>query len=82
MRRIARDRGGSCLSTEYINAMSKLKWICSKGHEWESSPAYVKQGTWCPDCGKTKKQTLEDMQDLSHERGGECISVEYIESRS
>ncbi|MFA6273455.1 MAG: hypothetical protein WC673_03135 [Candidatus Paceibacterota bacterium] len=42
--------GGKCLSDEYINAHTKLKWQCKNGHIWEAEPNSIKQGTWCPEC--------------------------------
>ena len=51
MRRIAKKRGGKCLSEKYINANSKIKWECASGHQWFATPHMVKNsGTWCPDC--------------------------------
>ncbi len=55
MQRIAQERGGECLSTEYIDGKTKLKWQCKVGHEWEARPNNVKHGTWCPTCAKNKR---------------------------
>ena len=33
MREAARERGGECLSDDYVNANTKLKWRCAEGHE-------------------------------------------------
>jgi hypothetical protein len=46
MRRIARERGGSCLSTEYVNAMGKLKWRCKVGHESVAFLSNLRKRTW------------------------------------
>ena len=32
----ARERGGECLSTEYRDIRTKMKWRCGEGHEWET----------------------------------------------
>ena len=49
MHELAHLKGGNCLSTNYINNQTKLKWKCSKGHVWEATPDSVKnQNTWCP----------------------------------
>lgn len=50
MQNLAKNRGGKCLSTKYINANTHLKWICDKGHIWNATPGHVKHGTWCPKC--------------------------------
>lgn len=52
---IAKARGGNCLSTEYVNVMTKLKWKCSKGHVWEAVPNNIRNGQWCPICGVEKR---------------------------
>lgn len=49
---LARKRKGECLSTEYINAHTKLMWKCVHGHEWEAKPNNIHQGKWCPKCDK------------------------------
>ena len=49
--KIAKERGGICLSDEYINALTKMKWKCKKGHIWCAVLNNIKKGTWCPECG-------------------------------
>ena len=36
--RIAQERGGRCVSSVYVNSMTKLTWECAKGHQWEAIP--------------------------------------------
>ena len=31
---VAISKGGECLSTEYVNSQTKMKWKCSEGHVW------------------------------------------------
>jgi len=38
MHRIARERGGDCLSKRYVNSKVKLLWLCEKGHQWFATP--------------------------------------------
>ena len=83
MHDIAKNRGGTCLSTTYINFTSKLKWKCKCGHTWYAAPASIKAGRWCPICGRKKsarKRALSiiDMKRMAKERGGKCLSDEYI----
>lgn len=48
---LARNRGGDCISTEYINARRQLHWRCLVGHEWFALMDNVKnKGSWCPEC--------------------------------
>lgn len=78
MQRIARERGGDCLSEKYINNTTKIHWRCIKGHEWSSTPKNVKKGHWCPYCGNSVKLTIEEMQRIAKSRGGICLSKEYF----
>ena len=65
MRAIAEWRGGGCLSSRYVNARTKLRWQCEKGHIWEAVPYAVKTGTWCPVCGNhSKKQDPKNSRRL------------------
>ncbi len=76
---IAKKRGGKCLSNKYVNSRTKLLWECSKGHKWKSvTESVINQNTWCPECGGTKKLTIEQMRDIAKLRGGKCLSDKYI----
>ncbi len=78
MQNIAKERGGECLSKEYINNSTKLRWKCNKGHIWENTPANIKKGQWCPKCVGNIKSNIKEMQNIAKERGGECLSKKYI----
>jgi len=80
MRTIAKSHGGECLSEEYVDTRTKLKWRCSEGHEWKAAPGSVKHGTWCPHCGGSISLTIKEMQGIAKSRGGECLSNEYVNS--
>ena len=52
----AKNLGGKCLSTEYINSKTKLLWRCRDGHEWEAMPLNViHKNSWCPTCSNRKR---------------------------
>jgi len=78
MKQIAKERGGKCLSKEYINNNTKLLWECDKGHQWEAAPSGIKSGTWCPYCAGIIPLTIEEMQEIAKSRGGKCLSTNYI----
>jgi len=78
MRQIAIKKGGKCLSEKYINAETKLKWQCAKGHKWEAKPMHVIRGHWCHECGGSKRLSIFDVQQLALEKGGKCLSKKYI----
>lgn len=50
-RRIARERGGECLSDTYTNTITPLHFRCAHGHEWDARPHDIKRGKWCRLCG-------------------------------
>lgn len=88
MQKIAKERGGECLSKIYINSHTALEWRCKEGHVWNATPTSVKNnGTWCRKCryqenGAKRRNTLEEMQKTAMERGGECLSKKYINSQT
>jgi hypothetical protein len=80
MKTLAKERGGKCLSNEYINSQTRLLWQCKKGHEWQAAPADVRRGYWCGKCkrrGQSGKYKIEELQELARSRGGECLSKEH-----
>ena len=86
--KIARDHGGKCLSTKYVNVAAKLEWECEEKHIWETSLASIKDvGSWCPKCyntirGKTikLKDGLHTAKTIAAQKGGRCLSTEYTNS--
>lgn len=78
---IAIERGGRCLSKEYLGTDGKLKWECSNGHTWKSSAYNIKNGSWCTKC-LGRGRTIKDMVAIANERGGNCLSDEYINSQT
>lgn len=82
-RKVAEDRGGKCLSDEYINSKTKMLWQCSAGHQWYNSFGHVKnRNQWCPYCKRCAKLTIEDAHRAAAKKGGKCISSVYIDAHS
>lgn len=80
-KQIAIDRGGECLSNLYVNCRTKLSFKCVNGHIWEAKPHDIKYAkSWCPICSNSRKLTIEKMNEIAKERGGKCLSTEYINS--
>jgi hypothetical protein len=75
MHEMARDRGGQCLSRTYHNTQDPLLWRCAEGHEWSAQPTKLRQGSWCPRCSERARHTIDDVQTMAAEHGGECLSV-------
>ncbi len=84
-KKIAKRRGGICLSTSFSSLNSLLRFSCKKGHIWETKAAYLidrdgKPGTWCPDCAPNKKLTLKDLHIMAKSRRGKCLAKKYVRS--
>ncbi len=79
---LAQAHSGKCLSTKYNNAFTKLKWQCRKGHMWDSNPAIILRGSWCPICAGHTKLTINDMHKLAYAKGGRCLSKRYYNTGS
>lgn len=83
LRRLAERRGGRCLSVQYVSTVSPLQWRCALGHEWQASLAsIIRRNTWCPVCAGNRKLQLRDLCELARERGGRCLSREYLNGRT
>lgn len=70
-----------CLSTEYINTVTKLKWQCKKaGHIFMSKFSTINSDLvtgGCARCSGNAKHTIEDCQVLALSRNGKCLSDKY-----
>lgn len=84
MQKLAKQRGGQCLSPKYINSETKLAWQCSKKHVWQATPNGVKSGDWCRKCAylEAGKYTIEDMRKLARAKEGRCLSERYQHIRA
>jgi hypothetical protein len=83
LQRIASQRGGECLASRYLKTMSPLRWRCAFGHQWQASLAsIIRRNTWCPACAGNRKLELKDLCKLARERGGKCLSREYLNGRT
>ena len=79
---IAESHGGKCLTEVVSSVRDELTLKCRLGHEWTATYDSLIHGKWCPDCGGTKKLTLEVAQKLAQSRNGECLSLKYQNSWS
>ncbi len=84
---LAQKQKGKCLSKEYVNAHTKLKWRCKEGHTWKANSNNIKNGKWCPICAHLKlaesqKLSIQDMQEIAEAHNGKCLSKEYINSKT
>jgi hypothetical protein len=85
-------KGGECLSDEYKTNDKKMLWKCSNhNHQsWTATFAnVVGKEQWCPKCGKESMSAkkalnngLEQAKQYALSKGGECLSTEYISTRT
>lgn len=82
IRQTASKRGGECLSKEYVNCGTNLRWRCKEGHEWDANPNSIRRGSWCPFCaGKTRLVSfLDEAREIAASRGGRCLSEKTSDS--
>jgi hypothetical protein len=88
MQKWAIEYNGECLSKEYVNSHTKLKWQCEKCHVFWKRPNSVQQGNFCPQCGieeRTQKQkcyNIKDMKKIAQKFNGDCLSKKYINNHT
>ncbi|CAB4378873.1 unnamed protein product [Rhizophagus irregularis] len=80
---IAMERGGICISKEYINFRSLMKWRCAKGYEWQARfPCIKTRKRWCPHCAGNAPHTIEEARQIASSKNGQCLSEKYANSSS
>ena len=83
MHALAQAKGGRCLATKFMGTNAKLTWACVEGHQWSAPPKTIKKGHWCPYCSKCRRVSpLESLHQLAADRGGICLTKEYVNGRS
>lgn len=51
MQKLAKSRGGECLSTKYTGMNTEFEWKCKKGHIFMRKPQYIRTGKgFCNKC--------------------------------
>jgi hypothetical protein len=80
---IATSHGGSCLSTDYVNCHEPLQFVCAQGHAFETPLASVNAADhprprYCPECGGTRRRTLEENQALIAPSGYTLLDIDSV----
>ncbi len=75
----AANKGGKCLSTEYINDATRMAWRCERGHTWDMEFQVIRRGAWCAQCNKYEinSEQLEVIKTIAIGQGGKCLATEY-----
>lgn len=78
LRKLARAKGGECLSLHYNLSSTRYHMRCAEGHEWQVIGTRFFLGSWCGKCHiNASRDTLENMQAIAAARGGSCLSTTY-----
>jgi len=82
----AQSKNGKCLSRQYFNNKTDLKWKCDNPtHLSWQAPFYrvVGAGRWCPACANNQKlDGLTIAKKHAESKNGQCLSKEYINSKT
>ena len=72
---------GKCLSIEYVNNRTAMKWQCGKcNYIWQATWLAVhKDNNWCPKCANNAKPTMEFINNwiLENFPNGKCLTKIY-----
>ena len=75
----ARERGGECLSPQYLGTRLKHRFRCAEGHEWEAAGSSILSGLWCSQCRyAARRLTINHAHEAAQARGGRCLSTTYV----
>ncbi|WP_322062937.1 zinc-ribbon domain-containing protein [Paraburkholderia sp. J63] len=85
----AQEKGGRCLSTDYLGSKACYEWQYAPGHRWQSSGSHILQGHWCPQCaaaqrglGRRRADGLEALHAAARQHGGECLETAFVGTRA
>ncbi len=82
LKKMAKERGGRCLSKDYKDTKKPLQWKCKRGHIWWARPHNIKTQSWCPTCSRRLghmklRLPFEKIQKMAAKLGGQCLSKNY-----
>lgn len=82
LQKIARDRGGKCLSKVYFGESCELEFECANGHKFNKKPSKIRQGIWCLEEGcHSKAPASQAVVDYITRKGGKLLST-YVNRRT
>ena len=65
--RIAKERGGKCLSKKFQDSKTPVTWECADGHTWGAVMGKIINGSWCGEC-KSPTIDINDCKDLANKK--------------
>lgn len=85
--RIAIEKGGLCLSEQYVGYRVPLSFRCKEGHEFMASLEAINQPAsrgprFCTECGGTRRKTDEELKEIVGACGYTFLEVESREEEN
>lgn len=77
LQKIAHAKNGECLSKIFRSSVSRYRWRCREGHEWEATAASVRHGVWCNSCVGPVPIKIEDLRAIACAKDGEILNVSH-----
>jgi len=82
VREVARQRGGECLSTVYVDSQTKLHFVCESGHEFDLPSGALNQGAWCRKCHDLSiRSPFDDIRKIIETHGGRVLNTDYVDGQ-
>ena len=75
------ERGYVLLAKEYIDAQSKMDYVCPNGHRHSMSWDNFKKGVNCPYCVGKAKHNIEYIREKFKEEGYTLLTTEYKDNK-
>lgn len=87
MTKLAQKMNGVFISGSYRGASKLHKWKCDKGHIWESTPARIRAGSWCPHCARKNlfnmtRNKINDVIHFAKKYNGELLEENYVNNKT
>ena len=74
---------GRLLTSMFHTTRTKMTWQCANEHIWQTTGDKIKnRGAWCLVCAHVARKSIFEMQLVAIGRGGNCLSLEYINSKT
>ena len=70
---------GGRIHGKYINQKTKIQIECNIGHHWFTKPGNIRDGYWCPVCGRGTEKAEQELHQIVISKGGKVLD-KYINS--
>lgn len=82
LQELANEKGGKCLSVNYVDNLTELEFECKQGHIWKTTPKMIKRGHWCHYCAGNVRKSFDDVQKTVELKKGTILEGNYVNNRS